>query len=112
DAELERRGRDQRAELPGLQPLLRVQPVLARQAAVMRGDRVLAEALGEMARDTLALAAVVGEDQRRPVPGDELGELVVQLAPHLVGHHRLARRARPGEGAVPRAPAAGVAGRA
>ena len=38
DAELERGGRDQRLELAALQALLGVEPLLLREAAVMRGD--------------------------------------------------------------------------
>ena len=40
DAELERRGRDERLQLAALQPLLGVEAALLRQAAVMRGDGV------------------------------------------------------------------------
>ena len=38
-------------QLARLQPLLGVQPMLAREAAVVRGDVLLAEALGQVARD-------------------------------------------------------------
>ena len=38
DAELERRGRDQRLQLAALQPLLGVEPLLLGEAAVVRGD--------------------------------------------------------------------------
>ena len=37
DAELERRGRDQGLQLPRLEPLLRVEPLVLREAAVVRG---------------------------------------------------------------------------
>ena len=57
DAELERRRGDERLQLPGLQPRLGVEPLLLRQAAVMRGDGVLAEALAQMPRDALGHAA-------------------------------------------------------
>ena len=65
DAELERGGGDQRFQLAALQPLLGLEPPLLGQAAVMGGDRVLAEPLGELARDALAHAARVDEDERR-----------------------------------------------
>ena len=45
DAELERGRGHERAQLPGLQPLLGVEPALAREAAVVAGDRVLAQEL-------------------------------------------------------------------
>ena len=67
DAELERRRGDQRLELPALQPRLGVQPLLLRQAAVMRRDRVLAEPLAQVARDPLGHPPRVDEDERRPV---------------------------------------------
>src|SRR5690606_8334673 len=53
DAELERGGGDDRLQLPGLQPALRVQAMLLREAAVMRRHRILAEPLGEMPRGAL-----------------------------------------------------------
>ncbi len=49
DAELERSGRDQRLQLPALQALLGVEPLLAGEAAVMGGDMGLAQSLGEVA---------------------------------------------------------------
>ena len=60
-----------------------LQPVLARQAAVVRGDVLLAEPLGQVARDPLGDAALVDEDQRGAMLADQLGEPVVHLAPHL-----------------------------
>ena len=50
DAELERRGGDQRLELPAFEPRLGVEPLLLRQAAVMRRDRVVAEPLAQVPR--------------------------------------------------------------
>ena len=48
DAELERRGRDERAQFAALEALLGVEAKLLGEAAVMRGDRFLAEPLAEM----------------------------------------------------------------
>ena len=45
DAELQRRGGHQHLQLAALQPLLGVEALLLRQAAVVRGDRVFAEPL-------------------------------------------------------------------
>ena len=73
---------------------LGVEALLLRQAAVVRGDGVVAEPVAEVARDALGHAARVDEDQRRAVLGDQLREAVVVLLPHLVRHHRLERRAR------------------
>ena len=47
DAELERRGRDQRLELAALEPLLGIKPLLLGEAAVVGGDVLLAEPLGQ-----------------------------------------------------------------
>ena len=44
-----------------------VEPQLARQAAVMREHRVLAEPLAEMMRDALGEPPRVDEDERRPM---------------------------------------------
>ena len=68
DAELERGGGDQRLQLAVLQPLLGVEPLLLRQAAVMRGDVVLAEPFGQLRGSTRSdHAARVDEDQRGAV---------------------------------------------
>ena len=52
DAELQRGGGDQRPQLAALEPLLGGEPLLLGQAAVVGGDRVLAEPLGEMRAST------------------------------------------------------------
>ena len=52
DAELERRGRDHHLQLAGLEPLLGVEAPRARQAAVVRGDALLAEPLARAWRAT------------------------------------------------------------
>ena len=77
-----------------LQPRFGVEPLLLRQAAVVRRDRVLAEPLAQMAREPLRHPPRVDEDERRPVRLDELGEPVVVLLPDLVRHHRVERRPR------------------
>ena len=67
DAELERRGRDERLQLPGLQPRLGVEPLLLRQAAVMRGHRAVAEPFAQVPCQPLRQPARVHEHQRRPM---------------------------------------------
>src|SRR5215475_13823105 len=64
DAELERSGRHQRLELAVLEPLLGVETLLLGEAAVMRRDLVLADALGKLARHALGHPARVNEDER------------------------------------------------
>ena len=93
DAQLERRGGDQRLQLAVLQPLLGVEPLLLGQAAVMRGDRVLAQPLGQRAGDALGHAARVDEYQRGAMRFDQAQEPVVNLLPDLGRHHRFERRA-------------------
>ena len=94
DAELERRGGDQHLQLAALQALLGLEPQLLRHAAVVRGDVLVAEQLGQVARGALGHAARVDEDQRRSVREGELGEPRVDLLPHFVRHDRFERRGR------------------
>ena len=56
DAELERGGGDQRAQLAGLEPALGLEALIARERPVVRGDGVLAEAVGEVLRHPLRQA--------------------------------------------------------
>ena len=92
DAEFERGGRDQRFQFAALEPLFGREPELLGHAAVMGGDGLLAETLGELAGDPLRHAAGVDEHQRRAVLLDQRGEAVVDLGPDLVRHHRFERR--------------------
>ena len=108
DAELERGGRDQGAQLPGLEPLLGIEARLLGHAAVVGGDVLLAETLGQVARDALGLAARVDEHQRGAVLADQLRQAVVELRPHLARHHRLERRGRDLERQVAGAHVTGV----
>ena len=60
----------------------------------MRRHGLIAEPVGELARDALGHAPGVDEHQRRAVLFDELGQARVGFGPHLVRHHRLERRSR------------------
>ena len=66
DPELERRRRHERAHLARLEALLDPQAPLLGEAAVVRPDVILAEALAEVVRDALGHPARVHEDERRP----------------------------------------------
>ena len=77
DAELERGGRDEGLELAFLQPLLRIQPVFLREAAVVGRDVLRADPLREVERRPLRQAPVVHEDERRPVRLDQFREPLV-----------------------------------
>ena len=69
DAELERGGGDDGAHLAGLEALLDAEAAVLREAAVVRGDVLFAEALREVVGDALGHAARVDEDERRAVLG-------------------------------------------
>ena len=108
DAEFQRGGRDQRAQFPGFQPLLGVEALFLRQAAMVRGHRVLAQPLGEMAGGAFHHAPGIGEDQRGAVSLDQLRETVVNQTPGIVAHHRLERNCGQFDREIPRASVAGV----
>ena len=67
DAELERRGGHERAQVAGAQAGLDPVAALLREAAVVRGDDVVAEPLAELVRDALGQPARVDEHQRGAV---------------------------------------------
>ena len=92
DAELERRGRHEGLQLASLESLFGSEPLFARQAAVMAGHLVRAEAIGQMHRQSLAQPAGVDEDQRGLMLRDQLGDPAVDVVPDLRRHHRLERR--------------------
>ena len=84
DAEFERRGRHERAETARLEPLLRVETTRAREAAVVAGDRVLSEPLGEAGRQALRHLSRIDEHERRAVLLDERRQTSVDDVPLLV----------------------------
>ncbi len=81
DAQFERRRRDQRLELPALEPRLGVEPPFLREASMMRRDGFFAEALAEMSSHALGQSPRVDEHERRPVLAHEAGEAVVVPPP-------------------------------
>ncbi len=70
DAQLQRRGADQRLELAGLEALLDAQAAVAREGAVVAGDGLFAETLAQVVGDALGEPARVDEDQRRAMGAD------------------------------------------
>ncbi len=60
----------------------------------MRGDRLLAEPVAQMAREPLGHAPRVDEHQGGAMRGGELGDAVVDALPDVVGHHRFERDRR------------------
>ena len=67
DPELERRGRDERAQLAGLEGVLDLDPLLARDRSVVRAHERLAGELVQGAGEPLRQAPAVDEQQRRLV---------------------------------------------
>ena len=84
DAQLQGGGRDERAQVAALEALLHLQAAVLGERAVVAGDVLLADPLGQVVGDALGQTARVDEDQRRAVAGDERGEAVVDLGPLLV----------------------------
>ena len=68
DAELERRGCDEARDLPALQQLLDLEPLLAGKGAVVGPRDLFLGQLVEPQRQPLGEPAVVDEDDRRAVP--------------------------------------------
>ncbi|MCY1350371.1 hypothetical protein D9M69_366010 [compost metagenome] len=112
DAQFQRGGGHQHLELAALEALLGIQAQLLGQAAVVGGDRRLAEPLGQVAAGALGQAPGVDEHQRGAVFADQCGEAVVDGFPGLVAHHRLERHRRHLDGQVAGARMADVDDRA
>ena len=92
DAQLQGSRGHQHLQLAALQALLGVQAALLGQAAVMRGDMIFTDALGQMPRDTFDHPARIDEHQRGAMLQNQRRHPVVNLRPHLPRHHRLERR--------------------
>ena len=60
----------------------------------MRRHGLIAEPVGELARDALGHAPCVDEHERRTVLRNEFGEARVNLRPGFLRHHRFKRRTR------------------
>ncbi len=112
DAELERCGRDQGPEATLFEPRLGGQAVFARQATVVGRDAggfaARVQALAQVPRDPLGHAPGVDEDDGRAVARYQIGETVVDLAPHLVRHDGREWALRQHEAQVPGTPVAHV----
>src|SRR5262249_19768387 len=100
DAEFERRRGDESAELAALQSLLSHEPSFLGEAAVMRGDILVADDLREMSSDALGHTPRVDEHERRAMLLRQFGETRVDLFPDVARHHRLERRGRNLDGEV------------
>src|SRR5262245_10506944 len=88
DAKLEGGRCHHGGECTYLQPMLRVEPLLFGEAAMMRGDAHFAESVCKLARDAFGHAPRVDEDKRRAMGFDEFRQSVIDLIPDFSGHHR------------------------
>ena len=84
DPELERCGGDECTQVTGAQPGLDPVATVFRQAAVVRGDRAVAQPLTELVGEPFREPAGVHEHERGAVLTDELGDAVEHVA-HLLG---------------------------
>jgi hypothetical protein len=91
DAEFERSGYDKRFELAMLETMLGVAPLLLGHAAMVRGNVIGAQALGQCAGRSLGHAARVHEYQGRAMIVDQPGELVMDQLPDFARHHGFER---------------------
>jgi hypothetical protein len=83
DAQLKRRGGHQCLKLAGLEPFLGIQPGFLGEAAVMRGDGVLAEALGQVSGHPFGQPAGVDENDGGLMRVDQFCEAIVYLGPSI-----------------------------
>ena len=93
DPQLERCSGHHGAELAGLQTPLGIEPVRSGEAAVMRGDRILADELAQVSRDALCKSPCVYENQGGLVTFDQRRQFGVDLLPDFERHDRFERRA-------------------
>ena len=93
DAELERRGRDERAQRAGLEQILDLDALRPRNRSVVRADQRFAGQLVERAGQPLGEPAAVDEDQRRAVRANQLEQARVDRRPDR--RPRVAQRRRP-----------------
>ena len=70
---------------PALSAVLDGQAKLSGQAAMVGQHNTLAQSFLQMMGDAFTQPTGVHEDQSRPVGTNQLGYLVVDVAPHLVG---------------------------
>ena len=84
DPELERRGGDERPQVAGAQAGLHAVPALLGQAAVVRGDDVVAQPGAELVREPFGEPPGVDEHEGGAVLADQRGDAVEDVA-HLLG---------------------------
>ena len=81
DAELQAAGGHDRPQAPGLQRVLDLEPLLARDRPVVRAHQVFVGELVELGREALGQAAPVHEHDRRTMRADQLQQARVDRRP-------------------------------
>ncbi len=102
DAEFERSGRDKRLELAMLETMLGVAPLFLGHAAVVRGNLIGTQALGQGSGCSLGHAARVHKNQSGVMIVDQPGEPVMDQLADFARHHGFERRGRKLDGEVAR----------
>jgi hypothetical protein len=94
DAQLQRRGGNERFQFATLETVLRIEPEFRGKAPVMRRDFVLAHPFAQMMGHALSQATCVNEHERSAVRLDQIRQPVIDLGPDFGRHH--ASRGDPG----------------
>ena len=100
DTQLQRGGGHQHPQFSALETLFGIQAQFLGQAAMVRGDRGLAQALGQMPAGALGQAPGVDEYQGGAVLLGQFGQAFVDLVPGFVAHHRVQRHRRYFDGQI------------
>ena len=108
DAQFQRSGGNQRLQLAALQPVLGGEPLFFREAAMVRGDVLVAQSLAQAARQPFGQPTGIDEDQRGPVSLDQGRHAVVDVAGGLAREHGFQRQVRQFDGEIQQAAMAGV----
>ena len=108
DAELQRCGRDERAQCTGAQLRFDSLTAILRQTAMVRRDGVVAEPLGQLMCDALGHPPRVDEDERGAVRAHMCRDGVEHLAELLARCHSLELTRGQLDGDIERAPVADV----
>ncbi len=91
DAQLQGRRRDERFQLPVLQAALGIESQFLRHAAMVCGNQLCADTLGQVARDALSVSAGVDEDEGGAMLRHQFGQSIVNQCPDFARHHRFER---------------------
>src|SRR5215472_7813876 len=87
DAQFERSRSNEGADFTRLQFLLCGKAQLARQAAVVCGDRIFSQAFAKMMRHALGQSARIDKNKGGAVLRGQRSDTIVNFVPHFVGRH-------------------------